>query len=95
MITTYFFLAITFYILFQNISKIAGSILVLCVVVAVCIMTGNMFHHFAALMLVENSTYATLLGTSQLQALVQFNLEMHTVGYRIAQIFFALWLFPL
>jgi hypothetical protein len=27
--------------------------------------------------------------------LVQFNLEMHTVGYRIAQIFFALWLFPL
>lgn len=64
------------------------------VVISVSIMCLNMLNAYGGLYLVN---YRSVQGFSlnQTENLVAMFLNFHKVGYRIAQIFFGLWLFPL
>ena len=63
--------------------------------VSVAIQAMNMLNHAAALMVATDPGLTAGLSTASTQSLVLGFLEMHRVGYLIAQIFFGLYLLPL
>ncbi|MDP5276732.1 DUF4386 domain-containing protein [Chengkuizengella axinellae] len=79
----------------NNINKNHAMLMVLCVLIAVSVLSVNMLNHIAPLLLLNNSDYLSVFETSQLHSFSMFFLELHSYGYLIAQIFFGLWLFPL
>lgn len=95
MITCFFFLPLVLYRLFRPVDAQQARLMVACVLVGVAVLCVNMLNHFAADLLSARPTYLQALSKEQSQALLLFFLDLHKNGYRIAQIFFGLWLFPL
>jgi hypothetical protein len=63
--------------------------------VSVAIMSLNTVNHIAAWFTATNAGFATAFGADSSDALAMMFLQMHSVGFSIAEIFFGLWLFPL
>lgn len=93
MITAFFFLPLALYRLLHTIHKDYAALMVLCVMVCVAIMSVNMLNHLAILLILPGQ--AASLDPGQAKQLVLLFGELHKNGYRIAQIFFGLWLWPL
>lgn len=87
----YFLLPLVLYRILKKTNKWLAQTMVLSVSVAVAIMCVNLLNHYAPLVLLDHS----ILDSKQLENTVLFHLDMHSKGYRIAQIFFGLWLLPL
>ncbi len=92
---TFFFLPLVLYQLFKKVNKVQALLMVLCVVAGVAIMCLNMLHQYAAILILEKGNFAATFKTEQLNELVLLFLNLQKYGYRIAQIFFGTWLFPL
>ncbi|MCG8330467.1 MAG: DUF4386 domain-containing protein [Chitinophagales bacterium] len=91
----FFFLPFPLYLLFKKVNKNYAAAMVLSVMVGVAIMCLNMLHHLAAILILEKGDLLTAFSTEQLNVLVTLMLDLHKNGYRIAQLFFGIWLFPL
>lgn len=91
-ITFYVLLAMALYMLLRHVNAEAASAMVVFVALAAAILSINTLNHFAALMVATQERLASLGGSD---ALVLMVLDLHEHGYRIAQIFFGLWLLPL
>ena len=94
MMTCYFFLAYTLYIVLKQANHDLSLLFVLLTLAGVAIMSLNMLNQFAALLLLSGESYLTVFSVEQLQALALLFLNLHKYGYFIAQIFFGLWLLP-
>ena len=94
MMTCYFFLAYTLYLVLKPANPDLSLLFVLLTLASVAIMSLNMLNQFAALLLLSGADYLTVFSVEQLQALAPLFLNMHKYGYFIAQIFFGLWLLP-
>ncbi|WP_020528387.1 DUF4386 domain-containing protein [Flexithrix dorotheae] len=95
MSTTYFFFPLLLYPIFKLVNKELSMLMVLCVMISVAILCINMLNQIAALLLVTGSDYFNGFSTEQLQSLSSFFLNLHSQGYKVAQIFYGLYLFPL
>jgi hypothetical protein len=89
------FLVLALYRLLAPVDRNQAVLMVLLVVVAVTITCLNMLNQFAALLLVNGSGYLSVFTPDQIDALAMLFLNLHKVGYLIAQVFFGLWLLPL
>ncbi len=94
MMTCYFFLAYTLYLVLKPANHDLSLLFVLLTLASVAIMSLNMLNQFAALLLLSGADYLTVFSVDQLQALALLFLNLHKYGYFIAQIFFGLWLLP-
>ena len=94
MMTCYFFLAYTLYLVLKPANPDLSLLFVLLTLASVAIMSLNMLNQFAALLLLSGADYLTVFSVDQLQALAMLFLNLHKYGYFIAQIFFGLWLLP-
>jgi hypothetical protein len=95
MMTCYFLLAYTLYVLLKPANNNLSLLFVLFTLASVAIMSLNMLNQFAALLLLSGADYLTVFSVDQLQALAMLFINLHKYGYFIAQIFFGLWLLPL
>lgn len=93
--TVFIVLVLVLYRLLKPVNRNQAILMVTLVVVAVTITCLNMLNQFAALLLLNGGEYLAVFDTAQLQALVLLFLNLHNVGYIIAQVFFGLWLLPL
>ena len=91
----YFLLPIVLYQLLKKTSRVWAGLMVLSVTVAVAIMCSNMLNHYAPLLLLDQNGYVNAFNVDQIHSTVLFYIQMHTIGYHIAQLFFGLWLLPL
>ena len=95
MLVTYFLLPLVLYQLFKKTSRALSGLMVFCVIVAVAIMCSNMLNHYAPLLLLHQNGFENAFNVDQIHSSVLFYMQMHTIGYHIAQLFFGLWLLPL
>jgi uncharacterized protein DUF4386 len=96
MITSYFLLGVTFYVLFKSVNNNISLVLLVFVLISSAIAGINMLNHFAVLQLLSGADYLAAFEAEQLFAQVMFHLDMHEAGAFIAQIFgWGPWLFPL
>lgn len=95
MLSAFFLLAFTLYVLLKSLSKSMSLLFLLLVTMGTAILCLNMLNHLAPLLMLTKGTYATAFQTNQLQSQVLFFLDMHHNGYMVAQIFYGAWLFPL
>jgi hypothetical protein len=91
----FFCLPLVLYRLLKSVHKFYAGIMVLSALASVVIMCINMLNHYAVLLLLNGSEYIGTFSPAQLNSLMLFFLDLHKHGYRIAQIFFGLWLLPL
>lgn len=91
----FFFLSLALHRLLEKVNKNHASLMVLSVAVSVAIMCLNMLHQFAVILMLDNEEMVDSFKPEQLVELIALFLDLHKHGYRIAQIFFGLWLFPL
>ena len=92
---SFFFLALAFYRLFRAADKRHALLMLCSVMVSVAVMCLNMIHQYAALLILEGSCLMQAFDGSQADSLILLFMDLHKHGYRIAQIFFGIWLFPL
>lgn len=91
-ITLYLLLAMALYVLLKHVDRNVASAMVVVVAVAAAVLSLNMLNHAAALEIATEGSFGPLGGS---EALALMFLELHEHGYRIAQVFFGLWLLPL
>ncbi len=94
-ITLFLVLALVLYRLLSPIDTKAAAAMVAFNAVAVAIMGLNLVNHAGAYLVATSSGYSTLLGADAAAAQVMLFLDLHGLGYLIAEIFFGLWLLPL
>lgn len=92
--TFFLVLPLVLYKLLKPVNETYAKLMVIFAVVSVPISFINMLNEFAVLSLVSGSNYLKVFENDQLQAQVLFYLDLHNHGNLIAQIFWALWLFP-
>lgn len=96
MISCYFLLGFTLYMLFKPVNENIAMVMVVFVLVSSSVAGINMLNHFAALLLLNGADYLKVFEANQLYAQVMFHLDLHTAGAFTAQIFgWGPWLFPL
>ncbi len=93
--TVFLFLAMTLYLLLQEVSRNSARAMVILVAIATTMMCLVVGFQFAALLVATDPSYATAFGTAGSSALVLLLLDLQHYGFLIAQIFFGLWLVPL
>lgn len=93
--TCFMLVGMALYLLLEHVNKNVGRAMVVFVTLSVAIICLNMVHHFGALLVATNATYASALGPDGSNALVLLLVDLHHYGYLVAQIFFGLWLLPL
>ncbi len=89
--TLFLILGFTLYRLLQNVQKEWAVFMLLCVGTSVAIMCVNMLNNISPLLLLKTAEIGDEFANKQ----IHFCLGLHEQGYRIAQIFFGLWLLPL
>lgn len=95
MILSFLFLPLAFYKLLKKVDQRAAKLMVLFVIVSVPIHCLNRLSQFAPILLINQPRYLELFGPQGLEGMVELFADLNSTGYRIAQIFFGLWLFPL
>jgi len=93
--TAHFFLVLVLYAMFKSINQRAALFMLSCVLVSVSITFLNLLNHFAAVILLTDSSIMSGFSTEQVHSMVMLFLNLHKNGYSIAGVFFGLWLFPL
>ena len=83
------------YQLLKPVNKNVAVLMVLFGLVAVPIGMVNELNQFAILLLLHGPDNLTVFTADQLHALVSLFLNLHTIGIRIDEIFWGLWLFPM
>lgn len=92
---SFFFLALALFRLLEKVNQSYASFMVLCVAIGVAIMCLNMLNQYAVILILEKSNFMEVFEPSQTEALIALFMELQRNGYRIAQVFFGLWLLPL
>jgi hypothetical protein len=87
-------LVLALYQILKPVNRNQAVLMVIFVIIAVTITCLNMLNQYAFL-LVVGGEYLTVFDGAQLEALALLFLDLHKVGYLIAQVFFGLWLLPL
>jgi hypothetical protein len=95
MATAFLFVAFALYLLLKHVNTNAARAMAAFVALSVGIICLNTLNHLAALIVATDNSYAVALGTGGSDALALLLLAMHASGYKIAQLFFGLWLLPL
>lgn len=93
-ITAFLLLAFALYQLLKSVNRNIAATFVIFNAVAVAIMGANMINHSGALLVASEPEYAAF-GTESSEVLVLLFTQLHAQGFRIAGIFFGLWLLPL
>lgn len=83
------------YVLLRPVNASLAVAMLVINAISIAIQGLNMLNHVGALLVATDPTFTAGLSTQSSQALVLFLLEMHRLGYLIAQIFFGLYLLPL
>lgn len=92
---TFLLLPLPLYQLFKKVDKNQAMLMILLVAIGVAIMCLNMLHQFAAILMLKKGNFVAAFSAAQVNELVVLFLDFQKYGYRIAQIFFGLWLLPL
>ncbi len=95
MITAFFFLPLVLHRLLHGIDRGQANLMVLSALMSSGIMALNMLNHFAIIIVTDAPYLVQGFSAEQIQGLIALFMDLHQHGYRIAQIFFGLWLFPL
>ena len=83
-------LAVLLYVLLKPVSKVI-ALLAMCFRLAqTAVLALNLLHYHAAVLLLNGSDYSAALGTSQLNALTSFFLDLHAHGYDLGLLLFGL-----
>ncbi len=93
--TCFLLVALALYSLFKTVNRTAAVAMLVINAVSVAIQSLNTVNHGAALLIATHAHYATAFGVAGSNALVMLFLDLHHLGYAIAQICFGLWLLPL
>ena len=93
--TIFVFLALTLYILFQQVHKSMARAMVVLVIIAAAISSLNVVFEFAGLQVATGAVDMSSLGIEWSNAVVLLLLDTQHYGLLIAQMFFGLWLVPL
>jgi hypothetical protein len=89
------FLVLALYQLLNVVNKNMASLMVIFSLLAVPIAILNELTQLAVIQFLNNADYLKVFPNEQLQALAYLFLRLHGQGLNIAQIFWALWLFPM
>ncbi|MEM7380726.1 MAG: DUF4386 domain-containing protein [Bacteroidota bacterium] len=95
MALAYFVFPLILYPLFLSVGKNHLRLMLLSVSIAVTILCLNTIHLIAALEMAGGSDYLGALTADQRESWTTFFLKLHTKGYKVAQIFYGLYLLPL
>ncbi|NAS12003.1 DUF4386 domain-containing protein [Poritiphilus flavus] len=95
MALAYFLFPLILHPLFLSVNKNLLRLMILSVSVAVTILCLNSINQIAALEMVNGSDYLGALSADQRDGWSTFFLKLHGKGYKIAQIFYGLYLLPL
>ena len=92
-----FFLAVgaIMYVILKPVSAPVAMGMLVLNAVSVAVQALNMLGHAGALLVATDPQFTAGLSTATSQAIVLFLLDMHRIGYLVAQIFFGLYLLPL
>jgi len=89
------FLVLLLYRLFKPVSELlAQQLLILGALVSVPIVCLNVVNEIAALTLIRNPGYLSVIDRGQADALAYLFLRIHAQGINVASIFWGLWLIP-
>jgi hypothetical protein len=94
MVLTYFLLPLVLYQLLKPVSRKHAVLMVASALMGVSIISMNLINHLAPLILLDQATHLNGFSTEQINSLAYVFLYLHQYGYRIAQLFFGLWLLP-
>lgn len=94
-IVAFILLVLVLYRLLAHVDRHIAAAMVIFVAISVAILSVNMINHLAAVIVATDSPLASALGAGGMDSLALLFLELHEVGYSIAEIFFGLWLLPL
>lgn len=83
------------YVLLRPVNAALAVAMLVINAVSVAIQGLNMLNHVGALLIATDPTFTAGLSTQSSQTLVLFMLDMHRLGYLIAQIFFGGYMLPL
>ncbi|MDF1695777.1 MAG: DUF4386 domain-containing protein [Saprospiraceae bacterium] len=92
---SFLFLSLVLFQLFKKVDQSQALFMVISVGIGVAIMCLNMLNQYAALLILEKGNLAVVFSEGQINELVLMFLNLQKYGYRIAQLFFGIWLFPL
>jgi hypothetical protein len=95
MATVFLLFAWALYVLLKPVNRNIALLFVLLATASVAILSLNLLHQFAILILLSDAGYLAAFGAVQLNALVMLFADLQYYGYYIAQISFGLWLVPL
>jgi hypothetical protein len=88
-------LPLLLYKLLKPVNKTHALLMVIFILISVPIAFINEVNHLAVLLLLSGADYLKAFRADQLQAQVMFFLDLHQQGIGVAQVFWALWLFPM
>lgn len=94
-IVAFILLVLVLFRLLAHVDRHIAAAMVIFVAIAVAILSANMINHLAAVIVAADGPLASALGAGGTDGLALLFLELHEVGYSIAEIFFGLWLLPL
>ncbi len=95
MALAYFLFPLILYPLFLSVSKNHLRLMIFSVSIAVTILCLNTINLLAALEMAGGGDYLGALSADQRESWTTFFLKMHAKGYKVAQIFYGLYLLPL
>ena len=88
-------IAVLFYILLKPVSRVLSMMAAAFRLTQAAILGFNLLNYYSALLLLNGSEYTSALGPGQSNALAMLFLDMHSHGYDLGLIFFALSIFIL
>lgn len=91
----FFLYAYFLYLIFKHINKNLSLALLLSVAIAVAILCVNMLNQFAVISILSEPGFSETFNPNQVQTISRFFQLQHTHGYKVAQIFYGLYLLPL
>lgn len=95
MVLSYFLLPLVLYQLLRSVNRKHAVLMVASALMGVSIISMNLLNHLAPLLILNGNEYLNAFTTEQINGLAYLFLDFHQYGYRIAQLFFGLWLLPL
>ncbi|MFY0627462.1 MAG: DUF4386 domain-containing protein [Reichenbachiella sp.] len=93
--TCYFLFGIVIYHLLKSVNKKQAQFMLMCILLSVASYSVNMLNQVAVLIISNKTPFLSDFNDLQLSGLTTLFMKIHGHGYKISQIFFGLYLFPL